>query len=67
MSGIEQAAAFCGSQSGLARALGVTPQYISLSIKKGFISPKYAAEIEHLTGVDRRSLVDPKLLRMIAA
>lgn len=67
LNGILRAVKEAGSQTQLARALGVTQQAISIWLHQGYAPPDRAREIEMLYGVPRASLVSPKLLSMIDA
>lgn len=61
VTGVEKAITSAGSQANLAAALGVKQQAVSAWLKKGFVPPKRAAEIEHQFGVPRATLVSQKL------
>lgn len=65
-SGIEQAIDKAGGQADLAKALGVTQQVVSEWKTRGYAPTKHVIAIERLTGVARRSLCDPELLRVTA-
>jgi DNA-binding transcriptional regulator YdaS (Cro superfamily) len=64
-SGIARAIEAAGSQKALAEQLGVVQQQISLWLAQGFVPVPRAAEIEHITGVPRATLISPKLLNAI--
>ncbi|WP_443696452.1 transcriptional regulator [Pseudomonas sp.] len=49
-------------QSKLARALGVTPQAVSLWVSQGYVPVDRIVEIESLYGVPRYKLINPKHL-----
>lgn len=74
MSGIEQAIAKAGEVSGVgaygaraafARHLGVTVQAVGQWVKRGWVPPARALEIEDLYGVDRSLLVKPNLRPLV--
>jgi DNA-binding transcriptional regulator YdaS (Cro superfamily) len=46
---LKRAAAIVGSQSALARAIGVSPQAISMWLNKGEVPAEYAPSIEDAT------------------
>lgn len=68
LNGIEKAVAATESQSQteLANLLGVTPQAVHLWVRRGFVPPRRALEIESLLGVPRRELLDPALLDLVS-
>lgn len=53
---IEKAVAAIGSQSALARAVGVTPQAVQLWVKSGQVSFKRVVDVERASGVSRAEL-----------
>ena len=65
MNYVEQAVAAAGSQVKLALALDVSQQAVSKWLLRGWVSPKRAAEIEHLFGVPRQKLMNPRLVDLV--
>lgn len=54
-----------GGQSWLAHRLGVTQQAISTWLRRGWVPTNRADEIQQLTGVPARDLLNPRLVRML--
>ena len=65
MTGIEEACAEAGTQEALADLLGVSRQAVQQWVRKGYVPSRRALEIEAQTGVDRRALVDPRLVDLL--
>lgn len=65
LSGIVRACAVLGSQRALSMELGVTEQAVGQWCARGWVPPARAREIEHITGVPRRELIDPTLIDQI--
>lgn len=61
-SGVENAIAKASSQAALAAALGVRQQSVSLWLKRGYMPLERAVETEHLYGVPRATLADPRVV-----
>lgn len=59
--GISEALRLTGSQTKLAKSLGVTQQSVSLWLRRGYVPLLRAREIEMLYGVARQRLVSPKV------
>ena len=64
--GIQEAVEKAGDQKTLAAQLGVTQQNVSWWVGRGFVPLDRAVEIEAQYGVDRRRLVDPKLVDLLS-
>lgn len=56
-----------GGQPKVAADLGVTQQCVAHWCKQGYAPPSRAQEMEHLYGVPRTSLINPKLLNALGA
>lgn len=74
MTGIEQAIQKAGETAGVspinaraafARHLGVSVQVVSQWVKRGWLPPARALEVEELYGVDRSFLVKPSLRALV--
>lgn len=63
--GIAGAVERAGTQAALAAKLGVTQQAVSDWERRGWVPLMRAAEIEHLTGVPRRTLVNPRVVDLV--
>jgi hypothetical protein len=55
-----------GGQVWLAHRLGVTQQAVSLWSRRGWVPTNRADEIQQLTGVPARELMNPRLVKMLA-
>ncbi len=64
MSGIARAVARMGSQEKLAKHLGISQQAVSAWLKRGWVPPQRAREIEYHTGVVREHLLSPRLKQL---
>lgn len=62
-----QAAQAAGSQANLARALGVSEPAIRKWVLQGWVPVRRAQEIEAQFGLPRTTLINPRLLDLIAA
>lgn len=65
--GIEKAVDAVGSQQRLADLLGCTQQAVSEMVRRGYAPSERVVEIEALTGVPRKELVNPRLLSLLDA
>ena len=65
--GIQEAVDKLGSQEALAGLLGVTKQAVQKFVKKGYVPLRRAVEIEAQTGVDRKRLVDPRVVDLLSS
>lgn len=73
MTGIEQAiqkaGEACGdprrARSAFARHLGISVQVVGQWLKRGWLPPQRALEVEELYGVDRALLVKPSLRALV--
>lgn len=54
-----------GAQTALAKLLDVRPQAVSQWLARGYVPPERAAEVESLTGVPRKGLMDPELVELV--
>ena len=63
--GIALAAFKAGNHRMLADKLGVTRQAVSLWIKQGWAPYHRSVEIEAVTGVPRRDLVNPRIRELV--
>jgi len=63
--GIEEAVLAAGSQSNLARRLGVSQQFISTCLRRGYVPTRRAVEIEAQFGVPRKRLLNPRLVDLV--
>jgi len=63
--GIHEAVILAGGQVKLASALGVTQQFISASLRRGYVPPRRALEIEVQFGIPRRRLISPRLASLV--
>lgn len=59
--GIAQAVAAAGSQQALAARLGVSQQFVSRCVKRGYAPINRAREIEAAFGVPRAALINPRI------
>lgn len=57
--GIDEAVEAAGGDAELARLMGVTRQFLQGCRRRGYVPYGRARQVEHLTKVDRRRLVDP--------
>lgn len=58
---LKRAVEAAGSQIALARALGCTQQFVSICVKRDYVTLEMAIAIEGLYGIARSTLIDPKL------
>jgi len=63
--GIQEACDAVGDQPALADALGVSQQAVSKWVLQGFAPRERVARIAELTGVERRRLIDPKVIEAL--
>lgn len=63
--GIEDAVQAAGGQTQLAKSLGVSQQFISACLKRGYVPARRAVEIEAQFGVPRRRLINPRLVDLV--
>lgn len=64
-SGIAKAVMVAGGQVKLAQVLGVTQQFISTCLRRGYVPVRRAVEIEMMFGVPRRQLINPRLADLV--
>jgi DNA-binding transcriptional regulator YdaS (Cro superfamily) len=62
---VEAVVAAAGNQSNLASSLGVTQQAVSKWLRRGWVPLARAAEIEHLFGIPRKQLINPRLVDLL--
>lgn len=69
MTGIDTAIAKAGTRRAFAESLTprVTVQAVCQWVKRGWVPPRRALEIERLYGVDRAYLVKPDLVDLVGA
>ena len=67
MSGIENAIAKAASRQDFAQSLNppVSVQAVSQWVRRGWVPPARALEIERLYGIDRAHLVKPDLVALV--
>ena len=67
MSGIEKAIAKAGTRRAFAQSLtpSITVQAVCQWVRRGWVPPQRALEIERLYGVDRAYLVKPELVALV--
>lgn len=65
MTGIEQAIYSASSQARLAELLGCSQQLVSAWLRRGWVPVDRVVEIEQVTGVDRKLLINPKLVNLL--
>ena len=67
MTGIEAAIAKAGTRRAFAQSLSptVTVQALCQWVRRGWVPPQRALEIERLYGVDRAHLVKPDLVALV--
>jgi DNA-binding transcriptional regulator YdaS (Cro superfamily) len=63
--GIDDAVDIAGSQSELARLVGVSRQAVQEWVTKGWVPNDRVERVEELTQVPRERLVDPSLRRLV--
>ena len=66
-SGIEAAIRIAGSQTKLAKLVGVTQQNISVWLRQGYVPLLPAVKVEQATGVPRRKLLHPEIAVLVKA
>ncbi|NYT44587.1 helix-turn-helix domain-containing protein [Alcaligenaceae bacterium] len=62
---VEAAVVAAKGQTLLAAHLGVSQQAISKWLRRGWVSPTRAQEIEALYGIPRKKLMNPKLVALL--
>lgn len=62
---VEAAVAAAGSQAALAQRLGVSQQAVSKWLRRAWAPTQRAVEIEHLYGVPRQKLMNPRLVDLV--
>ena len=65
LTGIELACYAAGSQAKLADLLGCSQQNVSMWLRRGWVPVDRVVEIEQATGVDRKLLINPKLVNLL--
>lgn len=65
MNHVSAAVTTAGSQANLASQLGVSQQVVSKWLRRGWVPTRRAVEIEHLYGVPRQKLINPRLADML--
>lgn len=64
--GVDKLVAAAGGRRLLAARLGVTKQAVAGWVQRGYIPASRAVEAEAQYGVDRRELVDPRLVGLLS-
>ena len=64
MDGIKLAIFMAGNQAKLAESLGVTQQMVSYWLRRGWVSPTRAREIEALYGIKQAKLINPRIAEL---
>lgn len=64
--GIEEVVEIAGSQEAVAQTCGVSQQAVSIWVTRGYAPLARAIELEAQYGVDRRRLVDPKIVGLLS-
>lgn len=62
--GLYRAVNVAGRVATLAKQMGVSRQFVYNALQKGFLPPDRALQVEKLTGVPARELIDPKLRKI---
>lgn len=65
LTGIELACYAAGGQAKLADLLGCSQQNVSMWRRRGWVPVDRVVEIEQATGVDRKLLINPKLVNLL--
>ena len=64
-SGIADALKQAGNQVALAERLGVSPQAVSIWLRRGWVPVRRALEIEAQFGIPRARLISPRLADLV--
>jgi DNA-binding transcriptional regulator YdaS (Cro superfamily) len=67
MTGIKKAVDLAGGANVLAHKLGVSHQAIYVWLRKGWVPPQRAIELEKLFGIPRAELFKPELAALLAS
>lgn len=62
---VKVAVSAAGNQVALANQLGVSQQAVSKWLRRGWVPSRRAMEIEHLYGVPRQKLINPRLVDLL--
>lgn len=65
MAGIDKAITRAGDALALAKALGVSRQYVYKARAKGWVSPARASQMEALYGIPKAELMNPELVQAV--
>ena len=65
MTGIEQAVYAVGSQASLAKLIGCSQQNVGRWVAQGYCPAERVVEVEQASGVDRKLLVNPRLIDLL--
>lgn len=65
MTGVEKIIKSAGSEAALGDVMGVTQQAVSKWKRQGFLPPGRVEQALRLFRVERRELIDPKLLELV--
>lgn len=65
MAGIRYAVGLAGSQTALAKALGVSNNAVSKWVRQGFVPNNRVKEISEMYGIPRARLCNPAVLALV--
>lgn len=62
---VKDAVAMLGGQQSAAEQMGVSQQFISHCVRRGWVPLRRAVEMEQLTGVPRVKLINPRIADLV--